>query len=329
MPNDTQLTASERNVIHLLCAGYTNETICKKLKIAYNSLVMYLVSIRKKLGVSDAPSTHPAVRRIRLAIAYWESTGRKIPEKVHKIEGLTDEEAKVVYMIATGKTNEEIINEFEDVRKFPARFSQDTLFGYKCSPATVYAKRVEIARRYWDKYGSRHTQTIRTRYPDLTKKETDIMNAICKGKTDTEIQEALQLSTKSYIKHLSDIARKLECSQKKGKDLSARRVKLMGTYLKEYRGVQVPKASHPIQELLYKEAQILRLIALGYTDKEIKEKFFRKTDRTPEYVATIKLKLFGTIEISQDSCAERIKLARWYWEKYGENVGDDRGNKAD
>lgn len=329
MPNNTQLTARERNVIHLLCAGYTNEAICSTLKIAYNSLVMYLVSIRKKLGVSDPPSTHPAVRRVRLAIAYWESTGRKIPEKVHKIEGLTDEEAKVVYMISTGKTNEEIINEFEDVRKFPVQFSQDTLFGYKCSPATVYAKRLEIAGRYWKKFGTRSAQTIRTRYLDLSEIQTNIMNAICEGKTNTEIQEDLQLSTKSYIKHLSDTARKLECSQKKGKDLPARRVKLMGTYLKECRGVQIPKASHPIQELSYKEAQILRFIALGYTDKDIKEKFFRKTDRTPEYVAKIKLKLFGITKLSQDPCVERIKLARWYWEKYGETVGDDRRNKRD
>lgn len=161
---------------------------------------------------------------------------------------------------------------------------------------------------------------VRTRYPDLTKKETDIMNAICTGKTDKEVQEVLQLSKRSYINHLINIAKKLEWSQKKGKDLPARRVRLLRVYLEEYRGVQAPKKSHPIEGLRLIEARVLRLIALGYTDEQIKKKFMVKYDHTAEYIESIKKKLFGKTTLHEDPAAERILLARWYWQRYGEIV---------
>lgn len=146
------LTPRETNVIRLLCAGNRNEEICKKLHIEYNSLVNYLVNLRKKLGVSKIDETHPAVRRVKLAIAYWKSNGLRVPDKPHKIEGLTDEEAKVAYMVATGKTNQEIIDTFEDTKTYPKNFLHDTLFGNKYNVTTICAKRVAAARWYWDRY---------------------------------------------------------------------------------------------------------------------------------------------------------------------------------
>lgn len=146
------LTPRETNVIRLLCAGNRNEEICKKLHIKYKSLVEYLVNIRKKLGVSKTDVTHPAVRRVRLAIAYWKSIGLRVPDKPHKIEGLTDEEARIAYMVATGETNDAIIDSFEDVTKYPQNFLADTIFGEKHELGTSYAKRVLVARWYWDRY---------------------------------------------------------------------------------------------------------------------------------------------------------------------------------
>lgn len=152
LSKERKLTSRERNVIHLLCTGHTNKAMCKRLHIASNSLVKYLVSIRKKLGVSQLDVTHPAVRRVRLAIAYWKSIGLRVPAKPHKIEDLTDEEAKVAYMVATGETNDAIIDSFEDVTKYPQKFLADTMFGEKYELETSCAKRVLVAKWYWDRY---------------------------------------------------------------------------------------------------------------------------------------------------------------------------------
>lgn len=162
---------------------------------------------------------------------------------------------------------------------------------------------------------------VRTRYPDLTPNETNVMNAICTGKSDEEVQETLQLSKISYTKTISNIAKKLEWDQKKGKDLPARRVRLLRVYLEEYRGVQAPKKSHPIEGLRLIEARVLRLIALGYTDEQIKKKFMVKYDHTAKYVSNIKKKLFNKQHLHEDLTAERILLARWYWQRYGKIVG--------
>lgn len=150
---ERKLTSRERNVLMLLCTGHTNQDICKRLHIANNSLIHYLVSIRKKLGVSQLDETHPAVRRVRLAIAYWKSIGLRVPDKPHKIEGLTDEEAKIAYMVATGETNKAIIDSFEDVTKYPQNFLADTMFGTKYNIELTCAKRVIVAKWYWDRFG--------------------------------------------------------------------------------------------------------------------------------------------------------------------------------
>lgn len=161
---------------------------------------------------------------------------------------------------------------------------------------------------------------VRTRYPDLTPNETNVMNAICTGKSDEEVQSALSMTKIGYKKTLSNLAKKLEWSQKRGKDMPARRVRLLRVYLEEYRSVLAPKNSHPIEGLQLIEARVLRLIALGHTDEEIKKKFMVKYDHTAEYIESIKKKLFGKTTLHEDPAAERILLARWYWQRYGEIV---------
>ncbi|MBQ1989467.1 MAG: response regulator transcription factor [Clostridia bacterium] len=67
---DDYLTSREKEVIRLICKGYSNKQIMEELNISEGTRNTHFTNLYQKFFVSDGKKEGMSIKRLRIALAY-------------------------------------------------------------------------------------------------------------------------------------------------------------------------------------------------------------------------------------------------------------------
>ncbi len=247
------LTVRELEILGMASAGYSNDEIAERLIISPRTVERHVGTIVKKFGLSsefDSIAKAGIMYRERFP---HEAVFPEIP--IHMAPRGID----VYALVAKGYNNLKIAEELGIAPRTVERY-MNYIFEKLNIPAN-YSKR-EYAALLYDKVKAR-LSTIEEFPFHLSKRERDVIELVCKGRSNAEIAKKLFIQPRTVGHHVSSIIGKNEASS----NGLHPRVKISLDWMREmgYHSERSPF----VDTLTRRENEILGMIALAFSNEMI------------------------------------------------------------